>query len=190
MTVYFFAVNNIGPGLSGGDSIWMNLAKHWRNKAKICVIGSFEALSTLNDTNIPQIKISPKIRLKTVFSKSAIAYNTLFKLFYGMKFVIKNHKMFKDNDIIYSVSDFYPDFIPCLILKLIRPKLHWVAGFYLFAPSPADSPYRQDFFRGFAYWLSQRVSYPPIKRFADCVFVTSDIDRDKFPRTVVVRGGV
>ena len=192
MTVHFLAINNIGIGLSGGDSIWINLAKHWRNIATINVIGSFEALSTLNDTSIPQIKISPGIRLKSVFSLVGIVKNALFKLYYGVKFIIKNRKMFKNNDIVYSVSDFYPDFIPALIIKLYNPSVHWVAGFYLFAPSPwsKDSPYKDSPLRGFLYWLSQRVSYPLIKKYADCVFVTSDRDTDKFPRTVGIKGGV
>ena len=182
MTVHFFAINNIGVGLSGGDSIWINLAKRW----SICVHGSRQALDTFGGSGELVCNYEPKNK----FSKWGIFTNTVVKLYKGVEYVIKNKNRFSNMDIIYSVSDFYPDFIPCLLLKLLKPKIRWVAGFYLFAPPPWSSTYRADRLRGLGYWLSQRVSYPLIKRFADCVFVTSDIDKDKFPKTVVVRGGV
>ncbi len=51
--IYFFAVNNIGVGLSGGDTIWINLAKEWGEDKEITIIGCKEALKTLegNDGN-------------------------------------------------------------------------------------------------------------------------------------------
>ncbi len=100
--------------------------------------------------------------------------------------------MFKDNDLLYSVSDFYPDFVPCLILKLLKPKIKWIAGFFLFAPKClwSGNPYRKSFLRGFLYWLSQQISYPLIRTFADVVFVTNELDATKFRKAVVVKGGV
>jgi len=188
MTIHFFAINNIGKGLSGGDSIWINLAKRWDN---VMIWGSISAIETYQQEGGKGVySVASMYEPKNKFSKWGVFCNTLVKLFMGVKYVIKNKSFFNDGDIIYSVSDFYPDFIPCLLLKLCGANIKWVAGFYLFAPPPWSSTYRTDRLRGLGYWLSQRASYPLIKRFADCVFMTSDIDKDKFPRTVVVRGGV
>jgi hypothetical protein len=33
--IIFFANNNIGTGLSGGDRIFIEFLKNWQNKAKI-----------------------------------------------------------------------------------------------------------------------------------------------------------
>ena len=189
MTVHFFAINNIGKGLSGGDSIWINLAKRW----DATVHGSAPAIRTLSDSieyNLNNVYWITDYEPKNKFSKWGIFTNTVVKLYKGVQYVWRNRRQFNDDDILYSVSDFAPDFMPVLLMKWYNPKLKWVAGFYLFAPSPWGSTYRGDRLRGLGYWLCQRVSYPLIKRWADCVFVTSDIDRDKFPKTVVVRGGV
>jgi len=188
-----FAINNIGVGLSGGDTIWTSLAKHWVEFMDITVIGSEEAIETAReycpDTRIMKIPICEKIELKDKFSKWSIFKNTLYKLWHGVRFALFNDL---DCDLIYSVSDFLPDMIPVFMIKLFNPRIKWIAGFYLFCPSPwaVDNPYKNDRFRGIAYWLCQRVSYPIIRKFADVVFVTSDSDKDKFPRTVVVKGGV
>ena len=103
-------------------------------------------------------------------------------------------------DIVFSSSDFWPDFLPAFILKLKNPKIVWVAGFYLFAPKPWDkfSPYRsKNFLIGLFYWLSQVPAYYVIRKFSDIVFVTSQPDVDKFitpirpkEKVIVIRGGV
>ena len=193
MNIFILAINNIGKGLSGGDTIWVNLIKQWQNRAQMTLIGSSEAIETLAGRGIARVLIfrcSPPYELSNPFTKYAIFKNTIYKTYYGVKFVIKHLSMF--NGIVYSASDFLPDFVPALLIKLFRPKVKWVAGFYLFAPSPCDkdNPYKYDFFRGLFFWLQQRVSYPLIKRYADVVCVTSLPDKEKFPRAIVVKGGV
>jgi glycosyltransferase involved in cell wall biosynthesis len=77
----------------------------------------------------------------------------------------------------------------------------WVAGFYLFAPSPfnKESPYKgKSMLKGLIYYLSQFPVYSLLRRNADMVWVTNESDRWRFidnkrlmPDSVVaVRGGV
>ncbi|MBU1235119.1 MAG: hypothetical protein KKC77_19700 [Proteobacteria bacterium] len=182
MRIHILAINNIGVGLSGGDSIWINLAKRWDNTL---VWGSRQALETYGQGGMEVCDYTPK----SVFSKWGIFTNTIVKLFKGTWFIMRYRDQFNEGDIVYSVSDFFPDFIPALLIKLTRPHVKWVAGFFLFISYPFPQ-YRHDLCRGIGYWLMQRISYPLIKKYADVVFVTSDIDKDKFPNTVVVKGGV
>lgn len=190
--ITFIANNNYGSGMSGGDRIWVELAKRWSLRGEFRLLGTLEALSRFGREIPPQIEfvqISPILTPNRPYSKSFILKNTLIKLFWGIKYAL-THRF---QGIVYSVSDFYPDFVPALIIKLLNPKIKWIAGYYLFAPEPwsQDNPYtKQDWVRGLAYYLSQLISYPLIKLFADVVFVTSEPDKDKFPRTIVIRGGV
>jgi len=106
----------------------------------------------------------------------------------------------KVGDIVYSSSDFWPDAFPALLLKLIRPRIKWIAGFYLFAPRPWDkeSPYKnKNSFVGFIYWLGQQPVYWCVKKWADLIFVTSEPDVARFcsktrtpDKILVIRGGV
>jgi glycosyltransferase involved in cell wall biosynthesis len=101
---------------------------------------------------------------------------------------------------IYSASDFWTDVLPALILKLKKRNVKWIAGFYLFPPSP----FEQSVYKGFkgklkniAYFLSHKPAYWLVRKHADLVFVTNDLDKERFvnsqsnPRNVfVIRGGV
>jgi glycosyltransferase involved in cell wall biosynthesis len=99
------------------------------------------------------------------------------------------------------VSDFYADFFPALLIKLIYPKTKWISGYFLFAPKPNDpnSPYIKtgQTLKGIFYYLSQRITYHLTKLLADYVFVTSDPDVSRFisqrlpkQKIIVIRGGV
>lgn len=103
---------------------------------------------------------------------------------------------------LYSSSDFWPDSIPALLAKIKNPQIIWIAGFYLFAPTPwqKDSPYKtttQRWLLGLMYWLTQLPIYYLVKKYADFVFVTSEPDVKKFitakrdsSKIIVVQGGV
>ncbi len=202
--VIFIANNNIGDfGLSGGDRIFIELARGWKDKAEVCLAGCEEAITVCKREGLDDIRFfqsCTKLGLKNVYTLSAIFRNLFKKLFFGCWFVLKKRKLIRDFSHVYSVSDFYPDSVPAFIIKLFNPKIVWIAGFYLFAPSPcaADSPYKgKDFFRGLLYWLSQRPIYWIINRYADVVFVTSEPDRGAFinqkrpgQKVLAIRGGV
>jgi len=193
-------------GLSGGDNIFINLAKDlikqnvevniftWKHGYLMCKKnGLDDATFYLSDAGnfegwpFPLLFfIRTFLGLKTV--KDAIK-----------KKVFENKKI-----IIYSASDFFPDSIPALYLITQLKTSKWFAGFYLFAPNPLKG------FRGFykneiriprikdlLYWLMQRPIYMLIKKMADIVCVTSQPDVAAFvtkQRTkkniFVVKGGI
>ncbi|MEK6646840.1 MAG: glycosyltransferase family 4 protein [Candidatus Firestonebacteria bacterium] len=201
---FFIANNTIGDsGLSGGDRIYIELARNWKDKVQLSIIGTEETITVCKReglTDVDFLKTSTKLGLKNVFTMFALFSNFFKKLFNGVLFIIKNTKLFKNSNCVYSVSDFYPDSIPAFLIKLINKKVIWIAGFYLFAPAPfqKDSPYKgKDFLRGFLYWLSQIPIHWIVNRYADIVFITSEPDKKRFIRKkrdeskiIVIRGGV
>ncbi len=202
--VFFIANNNIGDsGLSGGDRIFIELARAWKEKTELYIIGCVEAITVCKREGLGGVtflKTCGRLGVENVFSLSAIFRNFFKKIINGCIFVIKNRKFIKTCSHIYSVSDFYPDSFPAFIVKLLNPRVKWIAGFYLFAPAPwaRDNPYRgKDIFRGILYWLSQKPIYWIINKYADIVLVTSEPDRVRFItskrgsfRVLAIRGGV
>jgi len=201
---FFIANNNIGDsGLSGGCRIFIELARHWKQSIDLKMIATEEAITVCKNYGLGTLKFyksSSKLGFKDLFTLRAVFANFFKKLTNGILFVLRNESLFKNNPWIYSVSDFYPDLLPAFLIKLINPKVRWIAGYYLFAPSPwdKDSPYKgKDSLRGFLYWLSQQPTYWIVKRYADIVFVTSEPDKKKFltkkrveSEVFVIRGGV
>jgi glycosyltransferase involved in cell wall biosynthesis len=202
---YFIANNNISDqGLSGGDRIFIELARRWKNFAALTIIGSDDALAVCRRENLKGVvyrSTGPKLGLKNVHTLKAAFLNFFKKLWGGLSFVAREKKQFQVGaPVIYSVSDFYPDLLPAFWIKRINPRACWIAGFYLFASPPwrKDTPYKGvACVRGFLYWFSQRLSYFLVARYADVVFVTSAPDQKKFvtrtrdfSRVIVVKGGV
>ncbi|MFH1848098.1 MAG: glycosyltransferase family 4 protein, partial [Candidatus Omnitrophota bacterium] len=209
MNKCLFIVNSINSGdsgMSGGDRIYLELARRWKDRLQISILASAEAETMcrrqgLADIGIDIRLISREMKIKESLSKTALLVKTLKKTVEGISFVIKNKELFKSADSMYSASDFYSDSIPAfLVKKFINPKIKWIAGFYLFAPAPwtKDNPYREnDLLRGILYCLTQRPVYWLVKRCADHIFVTSQPDVAKFltkkrgsSGVTVVLGGV
>jgi len=177
MNILFIAMNNMGD-FTGGDRIWIELAKRWKPKA---MLQSIQAYNICFD--IKQNSIKP-----TLWN---LMLNTIIRTIQGFNFIRK----VGDFEYIYSVSDFYPDLLPALWYKVRHPKTKWIAGYYLISAPfwASNSPYKGKlWFRGLLYWLMQRVSLKLVNKHADVVFVTSEPDKAYFPRkrVVVVRGGV
>jgi len=201
---FFIANNNIGDsGLSGGDRIFIELARNWKDKLELTILGAEEAINVCKReglTGVTFVKTSGRTGLKNLFTIRALFENFFKKLTNGLLFVIKNIKLFRGMLYVYSVSDFYPDSIPAFLIKLINPRAVWIAGFYLFAPAPwrKDSPYKgRDLLRGVLYWLSQQPVYWIVNRYADIIFVTSEPDRKRFinkrrvsSKVFAIQGGV
>lgn len=201
--VAIIANSAAGPALSGGDRIFIEFAKRWARlgrKINIYVWEEGEAMCKRNNlTRVDGVKI--------ICWRLGWLSNLGFLLTYPLR--VLNGIIFALKDlsregwvVLYSASDFWPDAIPAFIAKLRSPKVIWIAGFYLFAPSPwqKDSPYKTSFKRwliGCVFWLTQRLAYWIVKEYADFVFVTSEPDVVKFitkrrdrSKIVVVQGGV
>ncbi len=195
--IIFIANNNIGNGISGGDTIFLQFLQNWQNKLDITTLASQESLNLIIKNKIDNINF---IKTDTSNKNSSLATVNLIvhqvkRSYTGIKGVLDNKKIIKQNSFIYSASDFYPDILPALMAKLINPKIKWIAGFYLFAPNPLSkiSPYNinNQFFKGLIYYMFQQLAYYLIKTFADTILVTSLPDTKRFSqKTIVVKGGV
>jgi len=202
MRICFIANNNIGDGLSGGDRIFTEFLKSWRHKGELTLVGAEEALA------LARTRVDGSVRLIQSDRKSPASEVSLWALFghivrrllLGLRAVRRLADDLGACDVVYSVSDAYPDFFPALWLKRRFPEITWVAGYYLFAPPPwaRDTPYKgRHALRGLLYWLMQRPSYWLVRRYADVVFVTSEPDVRPFvtrrrgsDRVLAVQGGV
>jgi glycosyltransferase involved in cell wall biosynthesis len=191
----FIANNNIGYGLSGGDTIFIQLLKNWQVKNNITLLACQEAINILPNS-INKIKI---IKTDSINSNSDnnifnLFFHYLRRIFKGSISIRNSH--FNQFDYVYTVSDFLPDLIPGFLLKLKYPKLKWIAGFYLFAPNPFSqvTPYNGVHrFKGFIYWLIQQITRKIVDKYSDIVFVTSVPDIKRFSpskKVVVIQGGV
>lgn len=197
LKILFIANNNIGFGLSGGDTIFIQLLSHWCRQSRLTLLACQEAIDILPH------KISPLITIKTD-TTNPNPQNTVLNLFLhylrriSKVFVAihKNYRPLINQDIVYSVSDFLPDLLPAVYLKIVNPHIKWITGYYLFAPTPwsSNSPYRGLLrFKGLIYWLIQKLTVPIVDRYANLIFVTSRPDTLRFRhpnRVIVVQGGV
>ena len=196
--ILFISNNNIGFGLSGGDSIYINFIKYWSDKVNITFLGSQEAI------DITPKDVLSKTEVILTDSKNPNTENSLINLFlHYLRRLIKistviqkNQKKLLNHQYVYSVSDFLPDLLPAIYLKLKNPKIKWIAGYYLFAPSPfsKDSPYKNlQRIKGFIYWLIQKFTIVLVNNYADYIFITSLPDAIKFKhphKTIIIQGGV
>ena len=195
--------NSIGTGLSGGDRIFIELIKGWKNIADVPLIGSEEARSMAaarGAQDVPCILSDSRNESSTAYTIVGLLRHYCRRLRKGCGIMRANRNIVESADVIYSASDAYPDFIPSLLAKLRRKSITWIAGYYLFIPQPFSrrTPYKgRNWLRGLLYWLMQVPSYRLVRSFADYVFVTSEPDVNRFvttrrPRSkvVVVQGGV
>ncbi len=193
----------VEPGMSGGNRIFIELAKQW--------LSCYMADIRIQTTDVGQILCTKNglvgasfstwdipFAKKEKFSSFTIFFLYLWGLIKGIISAIKYHG--KDNEIFYSSSDYWPDSVPAFLMKLKNKNSKWIAGFFLSAPKPwqKDSPYKGlSSIIGILFYLTQTPIYWLIKKYADFVFVTSEPDVSKFitkKRTkndiVVVKGGV
>ena len=202
MKICFIANNNVGDSISGGDRIFIEFLKNWRDDSELVLLGLEEAIKIAKYRGVLGVKfIQSDVKNIRFDSRIFSIFKHIFRrTLRGILAIKKNISEFDNADFVYSISDFYPDFIPTFYLKLKRKRIKWIAGYYLFAANPfsKESPYKGEaFFKGLLYWLMQRPSYFIINRFADFVFVTSQPDVHNFiskkrdrSKIIVVQGGV
>ena len=185
-----------GDTLSGADRIFIELAKRWAQKGcNIQVITCEEGYEMCQRSSLENVGfLTASIKYKLPLYPSYI-----IRMIKGIMLIGKIPSLGK-NDVVYSSSDFWPDSIPAWLFKMRFKRVKWIAGFYLFAPSPfsKESPYKgMRRLKGLFYYISQLPVYALVRRHADMVWVTSLPDKGHFVgkhlsanQVVVVRGGV
>lgn len=196
--IIFIANNNVGTGLSGGDRIFLELARYWSKNDNITIFASQETVVLLKRYKIGDVKTIVTTRTANQSNNLSVYQlltHVISRSIIGVYHIFLNIKLIRQANYVYSVSDFYPDLIPALFCKLINPKIKWIAGYYLLAAPPysKEFPYHHNqTLKGTLYWLMQLPSRFICNLWADIIFITSQPDTLAFPhkRTVVVRGGV
>lgn len=197
--------NGMGAaGTMGGSTrIFLEVTKRWTYKFKVNIVTHEEGFKICQDYGLKNAKFyilrfgSKYFGAPKLMNLSAVIFH-IIKMVEALFLLIDIGGRFY---IVYSASDFWPDVIPAVALKLkFKSKTKWIAGFWLFAPSPfsKESPYKgRRFVRGLLFYLYQLPVYHLVNRFADLVFVTSEPDVVKFitknrdkSKILVVRGGV
>ena len=199
------AASPVGDGLSGGDRIFIELARSAAKLNILTIVTSWKAgFIMCKRLNLRQSKYIKFIDLKV--REDIYSWFILLYFIRILKSIIWSCaiKLSTDNSsiiVIYSASDFWMDVIPALILKLRFPQIIWAGTFYLAAPNPfkgynEGGNWRIPTLKGVIYWLMQLPMYWAIRAVSQFVFVTSDPDIRRFPiqakkgKVIVIKGGV
>ena len=170
--------------LSGGDRIFIECAKRWvKDGCNILLLTckqGYKMCRRYSLRNVNYLIVSPSYRLPLY-----LLY--ILRMIKGSILALKISPNVK-NTVIYSSSDFWPDSIPAWTLKMRFRRIKWVAGFYLFAPAPFKSSWDMEYrggrmpfsLKNLAYYISQRVAYWLIRRYADFVVVANELDKKIF----------
>lgn len=199
------AASPVGEGLSGGDRIFIELA---RDAARLKIPTTIISW-TAGFTMCKKTDLFPEKNIKFLDLKMDKIDSLGFFLSYLGR-IVKSilwslSYSFPRGDtssiILYTASDFWMDVIPSFILKIRFPHLVWAGTFYLTAPNPfkgydEGGEWKLPTLKGIIYWLLQLPMYWLIRLFAQFVFVTSDPDIARFPKqaeadkVIVIKGGV
>ncbi len=199
LSFYFFALTAQGKGVSGGDRIFIEFARHWSKKNPIKIFVSYEGYFMckrlfLSGKNIKYKILNVEKRWGSNFFLSYFA-----RIIEGIKLGLNSKVINSESTIVYSTSHFWMDFIPGLLLKIRFKKIKWVVGWYQTAPNPLKGfaeGEREQKFRVLAlvHWLIQLPLGPIIKRYSDFIFVNNQDEEKQFKgakgEIVVVLGAV
>lgn len=187
-SIHIIALSSLGQGLSGGDRIYIELARRWSKTIPIKVYVWEEGLAMVQRQNLSGKML--KINLIKVGELSRLGFfiTYIYRIILGIRLGL-TQKLDK-GDYIYSASEFWMDSLPALLLKLRGgKKVNWVAAWFQTAPNPIigftqgkrEQVYR---FRTFLYWFAQFPIKPLIAKFADYVLVNNQQEKKQFPKLV------
>ncbi len=178
-----------GPGLSGGDRIFIEYARHWALRGHgVRICAGEEGMFLCNRDGLEGVEytVCPS-RLKNAW----FTLKYVERIIRGCMIALRERRdKSQGRFLVYSASDFWPDSLPALIIKRRFRDTVWAAGFYFFAPplfrSPSDADYRGGYrppsLRSAVYYVTQRVAYRLIRKYADYVLVCNQLDKEIFVR--------
>lgn len=198
---HFFSLAAIGRGLSGGDRIFIELARRWARKFPVNIYLWKDGLEMCKRQNLDAQNLSFKIsKVPSLFQTSLVA-SYLYLVFEGITLGLTLKLENNRSTVLYSSSDLWMDLLPAFLVKLRFNKVKWIGTWYQTAPKPwlgfsegkRESRYT---FSALVYWLSQLLAKPILKNFADAVIVNNEAERSQFSdlnkrsRVAVILGGV
>lgn len=179
------SIYNLGNEISGGDKILLGLIEYLAPNYLIVLICSPEVTAFIKNESLERLVQIVEIGAALPSTKEvgvlALTMHILRRFYlFSKRLGVLN--LSHSPALIYSASDFLPDFFAGIALKMKYPSSKWIAGFYLFAPTPFDknSPYKGiRSLRGVLYWLMQRFTLTFAKKYVDILFVTSPDEKNK-----------
>lgn len=181
------AFSPVGSGISGGDRIFIELAKNLPKRNVDVEIATWQDGVRMCERNG---LTSPTVRFEILplhfWPKLGFVVNYFARIIYGVVWASSVNIDPSDNQIIYSASEFWMDIFPSWILKMrYRKSVKLVATWFQTAPNPIkgfaegkrENRYR---FRAFLYWASQLPSKFIISRYSDFVLVNNEEERKQF----------
>jgi len=200
MKIHIFALAALGDGISGGDRIFIELARRWSKKHEVNIYLWEEGVAMINRQELSgkylKVHLIKVGRIRHLGFLITYFYRVLLGILLGFQVRLGLHQ-----NILYSASEFWMDALPGLILKLRYRSAFWSAAWYQSAPSPlkgfneAGTAPRSPM-RAFMYWFMQITIKPFVKLFADVVVVNNEYERKRFPehstkdRVIVMYGAV
>lgn len=154
----FLSLSPTGTGVSGGDRIFIELAREWAKNIPVTIYTTQEGVEMCKRQQLlgKHLTIN-KVEKKNLPSNFCFKY--LYKIYLGIKLgttinIKQEAEGSKQKTVnppsrkasegqsniqytnLYSSSDFWMDVLPAVILKIRYPKLKWVATWYQTAPNP------------------------------------------------------
>lgn len=198
---HFIAMAAYGKGISGGDRIFIELARRWSQEHPVTIYSWEEGIQMLKRQKFSGQKLEIRNWRLGNWARLGFAGCYLLRIIKAVEESFKLELENRSTTIVYSSSEFWMDSFPALVLKFRHPKIIWVATWYQTAPNPLKGfkeGTRKSGYRDSAlfYWLAQLPVKPLIKRWADFVLINNKEERkqflglDKKGRAVVVLGAV
>lgn len=182
----FFAYAAHGKGISGGDRIFIELARRWSKDHKIDIYLWQEGYEMCQRQNLASKNIIFHISSMHPWYQFGFLINYFARIVQSIITAVLLPIKNVDSVICYSSSEFWMDTVPAIILKLRYSHIFWLATWFQTAPNPIKG-----FSRGnrektyklsaFLYFLSQLPIKPFIKRMANFVLVNNEDERKEFP---------
>ena len=189
----FFSLAVTGSGISGGDRIFIELARNWSKKDIVNIYTSYQGSELIKKQKLISKNINIEIIPNKLLTKNFI-FDYIFKIFFSIYLGIT---LKKDTDYLYSSSEFLMDVLPSSIIKIRNKKIKWISTWYQTAPNPikgfSETNREKKYnFKALLYWLSQLPTKPLIKNFSDAIIVNNDSEKKVFPnkKTIVLIGAV
>jgi len=185
--IFVILANSIeGTRYSGGERIMCEIARHLSPEIAVEVCTWEDGFKIFERERVLNIKRNVwKIgRFKKWGMMPRFFFRIMTGIFYAIKFKIRNDQT---RYTFYPSSDFWPDYIPFLILKYKYPKAKFIGTYYLGAPNPFigfRKEYEKKFqipkIKDFLYFFQHLLAENTIHLVSDYIFVTSEPDKNKF----------
>lgn len=199
ITINVIANTTVEPGMSGGTRIMIELSRGWiKRGCKVIIHTSKVGEDICKKSRLTRAKyiLWPAEKFQRLGIFATYFAGTIYNCWKALGW-----KLSAEKEIIWSTSDFWPDSLPGLIMKLRFPKkVFWIGSVFLFPPNPWGAIKKKKFpsINCFLHYYTQNPIYFLIKKYSQMVFVTNEDDRKIVLKdtgrseneVVAIRGGV